>query len=85
MESVIYKYLVHPRFDVELPEDAKVLTVQLQGDEAYMWVLLNLDAPKVKRTFYAHPTGRPFDATYLNYIGTFQLGGLVFHLFEATL
>lgn len=84
-QKVIWKYRVSPRFDMELPEDAQVLSVQAQGKEAQMWVLLDPDAPKVKRTFLAVQTGERFNATYTRYIGTFQLDWLVFHLFEATL
>jgi hypothetical protein len=85
MEKVIWKYQVKPRFDLDLPEDALVLSVQVQGEEAQMWVLLDPEAPKVKRTFDAIPTGRRFDASHMHYIGTFQMDWMVFHLFEVTL
>ena len=85
MDSVIYKYEVKPHFDVQLPADAQVLSVQVQGETAHMWVLLRPDAPMVQRTFLAIPTGKPFDASYTRYIGTFQVDWMVFHLFEATL
>jgi len=52
-KKVIWKYPVSPQFDVELPEDAEVLSVQAQDGKPQMWVLLDPDAPKVKRTFLA--------------------------------
>lgn len=84
-EQVIYKYTVSPRFEIELPEDAQVLSVQNQADTAQMWVLLDPDAPTVKRTFSAIPTGKSFNASSMRYIGTFQMDWMVFHLFEGTL
>ena len=84
-EKVIWKYPVSPKFDMELPEDAQVLSVQTQGEDAQMWVLLDPEAPKVKRTFHAIATGEKFNATFSKYIGTFQVDWMVFHLFETTL
>lgn len=90
--KTIYKYpLVIEPFEyiieIDLPEDAKILTVQNQNKIPTIWVLLDTDKPKVKRSFKIIGTGHKIDKTIsLNYIGTIQnesiLGSLVWHLFE---
>ncbi len=83
----IYKYPVSlaDSFNVFLPTDAQVLTVQVQYDKPQMWVLLAPEEMTVSREFCLIDTSRDIpDADNLQYIGTFQLqgGALVFHLFE---
>lgn len=83
----IYKYPLESGDvnEIEMPEGAKVLTVQIQRDIPCIWALVdpNMDN-KVVRRFHIYGTGyqilRPND----RYIGTFQLygGALVFHVFE---
>lgn len=82
--NVIYKYPVTPEFELELPPDAFVLTVQMQRDNPVMWVLLDPEAPKVTRRFITLATGEQteIEAKDLWYINTFQVDYLVFHLFE---
>lgn len=43
----VYKYSIvaDDCFDLELPENAQILTVQIQFDEPYLWVLVNPDLP----------------------------------------
>jgi len=94
--KVIYKYEIKAGSnEFELPSDAKPLTVQMQDNKPYMWVLLDPESPKVKRYFFTIGTGHIIDNIMLkeydrninslgDYIGTFQLTdfALVFHLFE---
>ena len=88
MTRTIYKYSVIPTdyFRLQLPVDAQILTVQMQGNEAFVWTLLNPDEPVVERTFRLAGTGHPIveSPNALSYVGTFQMGGgrLVWHLFE---
>lgn len=83
----IHKFAVLARpFDLRLPKGAKVLTVQIQHGRPEMWVLLDTNNERERRTFVTLPTGNEIpDDINLDYIGTFQLdgGSLVFHLFEA--
>jgi hypothetical protein len=84
---VIYKYgiLAADSFQLDLPQGATILTVEVQHDEPKIWAIVDPRAPKEVRRFRLIPTGVPFDsASTLVYVGTFQLqaGALVFHLFE---
>lgn len=91
MTQRIYKWGVPVKddFTIELPEDARVLTVQTQGGiggAPQMWVLCDPNAKKERRRFRVFGTGHPVESDDdLEYVGTFQLedGALVFHLFEA--
>jgi hypothetical protein len=79
----IYKYNVEPdTFIVELPGDAKVLSVRIQNQKPKMWVLLDDEAPKIPRSFVAYGTGHLMVDERIKFIGTFQLDWMVFHLFE---
>ena len=83
----IYKYPVWiaDAQEINLPLGAKVLTVQAQGEAAYIWVLVDTEVETRPRRFLLRGTGHPMNgATAEHYIGTFQLrgGDLVFHLFE---
>lgn len=87
MPYTVYKYPIpiDDDFALNLPKDARVLTVQTQKGEPFIWVLINPHATQTPRKFIlagiGHPIHRP---DLLKYIGSFQLpqGSLVFHLFE---
>ena len=85
----IFKYpvLIQDHFTLELPKDAKILTVQTQRGIPQLWAMVDSEIGKEKRYFRLAGTGHPLGDDYLriiNYIGTFQMvnGTLVFHLFE---
>jgi len=85
----IFKYpvLIQDHFTLELPKDAKILTVQTQRGTPQLWAMVDSETEKEKRYFRLTGTGHPLGDDYLriiNYIGTFQMvnGTLVFHLFE---
>lgn len=85
----IYKYPVHldDRFEIEMPEAAQILDVQVQQGKPVMWALVYPEAPKVRRTFRLIGTGHPIEIEEwgrLAHLGTFQYanGTMVFHLFE---
>lgn len=85
--ETIYKYLIPvcDEYHLELPASAKVLTVQVQNDNPYIWVKLDPKASTVERIFRTYGTCHPINIESLDYIGTFQVRGtLVFHLFEVT-
>ena len=66
-----------------LPADAEILSIQVVGLGIYMWVKLDADAEKQKRTIVIKPTGETFDYDgVMCHIDTLQMGVLVWHFFE---
>lgn len=90
MNKTIWKFplLVANFQQVEMPTDAEILTVQLQGEVTLcLWALVDPLAEKQKRGIWIHGTGHPieyYEKRHGRYINTFQLnhGTLVFHVFE---
>ena len=89
--QTIYKYElpVEGRFVLALPENAQVLTVQIQHGKPVLWALLCPGEGAVPRHFEIFGTGLQVphldDGSARHYVNTFQVnGGLVFHLFELT-
>ena len=84
----VFKYTipVEDYFSLDLPEGAKILTVQEQNGGAQVWALVNSDNPTETRNFRLAGTGHPIKESpdVLDYIGTFQLAGGSFigHVFE---
>lgn len=67
-----------------MPAGASVLCVQIQIATPCLWAIVDAEAPKVERWFRIYGTGHPMnkDSHAGNYVGTFQYGPLVFHVFE---
>jgi hypothetical protein len=87
MERTIFKYQLDlgPN-DVQMPEGAEVLDVQMQRGEICLWALVSPSAPEVDRIFTIFGTGHPVPADGLKFIATIQAsnGALVRHVFEVT-
>jgi len=69
---------------VEMPQEAKILTVQVQYGQPCIWALVNPDCNVEERTIYTVGTGHPAShVAGCQYVGTYQLheGQLVFHIF----
>ena len=90
MTHTIYKYpLTQPEGDdvvVEMPEGARVLSVQVQRHIPCIWALVDPEKQLEKRRFRIYGTGQRTSLPDAPYIGTVQLldGRLVYHLFEVT-
>ena len=86
MTQAILKFcLNYPLFEVFMPVEARVLSAHAQGDDIYVWALVNLEAPvKQQRLFNVYGTGNPIQSDPGIFIGTVMLdgGSLVFHVFE---
>lgn len=69
---------------IDMPKNARVLSVQTQGGLPRIWALVNPELPVETRRFHWRGTGHTV-ADGDVYIGTIQLadGQLVFHLFDA--
>ncbi len=88
MNLTIYKYSIpsDDYFQIELPVEAKILTIQIQHGNPQMWVLLDPSKPVVPRYFRRSGTGHLINEPLedLEYIGTCQgsYDHLILHLFE---
>jgi hypothetical protein len=78
----IHKYLVGPI--VELPTGAEILTLDVQNGLPMIWALVDTDKGIDPKEFRVVGTGEslPPDTNRDTYIGTWQLGPFVWHLFE---
>lgn len=72
------------RQTVMMPDGAKLLDVQMQGDTCCVWALCDETAPKKPRHIAIYGTGNPVPDEPGVYVATFQVrgGALVFHVFE---
>lgn len=69
---------------VKMPRNSKILTVQVQDDRPVMWAFLTPDAPLENRCIESFFNGEPVDIENTierEYIGTYQLKGLVYHVY----
>lgn len=79
-------------FEVEMPDGAHLLDVQVQGgQDACIWALVDTESPMRRCKFCVFTTGENVTEAFahdtLAYVGTFQVSGwaqkpLVFHLFR---
>lgn len=85
--SQVWKFVLQPECEIEMPAEAQILSVGSQGDDICLWVRVDPAAPKEKRKFIGFGTGHDIpDELDLFFMGTAFLNGgnLVFHLFELT-
>lgn len=68
---------------VHMPEEARLLTLQVQQGVPTLWAQVNPEAPVVRRCFQWVGTGTKAPAVG-TYVGTVQMRGgeFVFHLYE---
>jgi hypothetical protein len=86
-EFQVHKYAIgEDRSLIRMPVGARVLTVQMQGDNPQLWALVDVSKGTEVREFLTIGTGHtlPIPAHRLTYVNTFQIlsGRLVFHVFE---
>jgi len=83
--KTIWKFPLPIKDEVALkaPAGARWLSLQMQGDTACLWAVVNDTRPEVVYRFRIFGTGHPMPEDVGEYIGTVQLlgGSLVFHLF----
>jgi hypothetical protein len=83
----IYKWslAVTDEQTLELPLNARILSVQLQHGQPQLWALIDEHQPrKQSRRIAIYGTENPIPDSPGEYIDTFQMhkGELVFHVFE---
>ncbi len=70
---------------IEVPEGAQIIHVDCQAREAFLWAVVNPNAPLRTRCFRVAGTGRKIrDDHALDHVGTVKIEGgqLMFHVFE---
>lgn len=68
----------------DMPEGTKPLCVQLQGGVPTLWAQAVPGTKKVRHKFNVVGTGHPYPIDEVgSYVGTWQLDGLAWHLFDA--
>ena len=72
--------------DIEMPQGAKILHIDVQGDTPCLWALVDPSRPREKRHFRLAGTGHPIEEDTGIHVGSFMMMGgvLVFHLFDQT-
>jgi hypothetical protein len=80
------KVILEKEFTLKLPLESKILSVQTQRNEAWIWAQVDVDRQEETRAFQVIPTGERVCPS-LDYIGTFQLNDGYFsgHLYERKL
>lgn len=72
--------------EIEMPESARLLSVQVQHSKPQLWVMVDETAESTElRKIRIAGTGRPIpDHDSVRFIDTIQLqgGALIFHVFE---
>jgi hypothetical protein len=81
-----FELLVEDFQTVSMPQDSKVLTVQVQQGKVCIWALVDPnDTCKIDCPIWIHGTGHPVTnaAVFGRYVSSVQLddGALVFHVF----
>lgn len=72
---------------VTMPQRARILTVQMQGELPFIWAEVENQNAKEERIIELFGTGHPMGARYSRkYIGTVQQdgGALIWHVYERT-
>ncbi len=83
-----YSFTIDDDVALDMPQDARILDVQIGREGPTLWAMVDTDAPLVKRRIEVYGTGRSLDPLvffgYRKYIGTIQEhnGALVWHLFD---
>lgn len=84
--DTIYKYslpLLASEFSIDMPKGSKILSLQLQDEWPTIWALVNHSVGLVTRKFIIVGTGFSLGLNWkvLDYVGTYQKDGFVWHVF----
>ena len=92
--KMIYKYplgteIYHNMItEIEMPRNAEILSLQMQGGIPIIWAIVNPNKQKRKYVFHVFGTGYEmldYERKHYVYVGTVQQSGLmtlVWHIFE---
>lgn len=77
-----YKLQIVDTQRIAMHANARILTVQAQDGDLYLWAEVDTSKHVEGRGIVIRGTGRPFTAWAVSYLGTVQLGGFVWHVYE---
>lgn len=92
--KMIYKYPLGTEIyhnmvtEIEMPRNAEILSLQMQGGIPVIWAIVNPNKQKRKYVFHVFGTGYEmldYERKHYVYVGTVQQSGLmtlVWHIFE---
>ena len=84
MVKKIFKYelKVIAKQTLELPKDASIFGyLQVQNNLPVLWAVVDATEPIKTYTIEMRGTGWDFDIEPIDFLGTVQIGGLVWHYF----
>jgi hypothetical protein len=76
-----YEIQISDSQTVQMPKDAQFLTVAAQNGKLCLWVLVNTTSQVCDFSIHIRGTGQPANYSRDAYIGTVQMGPLVWHVF----
>jgi hypothetical protein len=80
----VWKFKVDPNENpIQIPACAELLSVGFQGDDLFLWALVDIEANEKPRNIVVRGTGHNIRLDNLCFIGTAFKDSLVFHVFEA--
>ena len=80
--NTIWKFVLpKPMCVIDMPAGAQVIRVARQGPDVCLWAMVDSNNPAQKRKFAMVGTGHPIPVDG-RYLGTWDDGPLVWHLFE---
>lgn len=81
--KTIWKFVLRPDQPVTMPKKSRLLSVGVQGEDIVLWAQVESTASQVKRDIVVVPTGdNATTVASYPFVGTVQLHGLVFHVFD---
>lgn len=80
---VIWKFPLEIKDEIaiEMPAYSVPVAVGVQDGKPMVWCMVEPEAERVMEVFYIHGTGHDFNTLDRVYVGTFQLGAFVGHVF----
>ncbi|MGG7470785.1 DUF7352 domain-containing protein [Chryseobacterium arthrosphaerae] len=82
--KTIYKYQLETtdQQTITMPVGSEIISLQIQHGVPCIWAKVNTYNEVGDRTFVTFGTGQPLPENNLEFIGTYQSGQYVFHVFE---
>jgi hypothetical protein len=78
-----FEVRIHDMQDIEMPERAAILAVQVQNDKIFLWAEVDTSRLKIKRTILVRGTGHELGiAENAIHIGTVQAPPFVWHIYD---